>query len=539
MIEVEVHQQLRAFLREQGESFWPHHLTMARLVARALRINRSALIQSGISSGEYAHYRLSYLMPALLWPDAVMLVAPQSIRNRLVMVDIPRLQQWMNTSKPIHVSLDASTSPRSKGHSHRQADWPQDNFKGLFITSPEQWLSDRLHHHNHLPAHVPTIMDGVDDLEKWIQEQLTVHLNAADWDALMLACPSHRDAIRDVRIKLTRSIFQHPPNPYGCNVLDENEQNELRQLDQLLHAHSDGLDVLDAIPSTYLPKAWRVFFNKLYCQDQLLWTDVQRQQGQFALHSTPLDIAAVLEPMWSQQPFVLIGNTLDQDAQATNYRPRLGLGDITCLQFALDRHHDVIQLYLPDRLPLPNTPQFQPSLLQELRQLLCTSAEAKGLTVILVGDVPLKAQIATTLASEFGSRLQVEQTCLEENGILVSGWKFWHDHHTVLPSPTLLVMSTLPIPSLEDPLVAARVSRYKKRHQNWFTDYLLPETLKSVQRAIAPLRNTQGVIALLDTRVNYRSYGNQVLDAMSPFARINYIDEHLFKSDTRPVLDER
>ena len=77
-------------------------------------------------------------------------------------------------------------------------------------------------------------------------------------------------------------------------------------------------------------------------------------------------------------------------------------------------------------------------------------------------------------------------------------------------------MSTLPIPSLEDPLVAARVSRYKKRHQNWFTDYLLPETLKSVQRAIAPLRNTKGVIALLDNRVNYRSYGNQVLDAMSP-----------------------
>lgn len=506
---------------------------MARLVARALRINRSALIQSGVSSGEYAHYRLSYLMPALLWPDAVVVVAPQSVRNRLVMVDIPRLQQWMKTHKPIYVS-PAEPSYGAQG-------WPQPDFKGLFITSPEQWLSDRLHHRNILPPHLPTIMDGVDDLEQWVQEQLTVHLHPADWDALMLACPAHREAIRDVRVKLTRSIFQHPPNPYGCNVLDDDEQNELRQLDQLLQLESDHgePDSLNSLSSAYQPNAWRIFFNKLYHQDQLLWTDIQRQQGQFSLHATPLDIASTLEPMWNQQPFVLIGNTLDQDAQATAYRPKMGLGDITCLQFAPDRHHDVVQLYLPDRFPLPNTPQFQPALLQELRQLLCASADAKGLTVILVGDVPLKAQIATTLASEFGSRLQVEQTCLDENGILVAGWKFWHDHHTVLPSPTLLVMSTLPIPSLEDPLVAARVSRYKKRHQNWFTDYLLPETLKSVQRAIAPLRNTQGVIALLDNRVNYRSYGNQVLDAMSPFAKINYIDERLFTPATRPVLDER
>ena len=41
MIEVEVHQQLRAFLREREDVAWPHHLTMARLVARALRLGRN------------------------------------------------------------------------------------------------------------------------------------------------------------------------------------------------------------------------------------------------------------------------------------------------------------------------------------------------------------------------------------------------------------------------------------------------------------------------------------------------------------------
>jgi ATP-dependent DNA helicase DinG len=65
-------------------------------------------------------------------------------------------------------------------------------------------------------------------------------------------------------------------------------------------------------------------------------------------------------------------------------------------------------------------------------------------------------------------------------------------------------------------------------HQDWFRLYLLPETLSELQRAIAPIRETQGVVALLDNRVNHRSYGQQVLAALSPSARINYIDASLF-----------
>ncbi|MGK7889130.1 MAG: ATP-dependent DNA helicase, partial [Leptolyngbyaceae cyanobacterium] len=120
-----------------------------------MRIDRSALIQSGVSAGHYAYYRLSYLMPALLWPGAVIIVAPEMIRNRLVMVDIPRLQQWMTTNKPIHVH---PTPDSLTNHSHL---WPHNDFQGLLITSPEVWLSDRLSSHNQqLPSHIPTIIDG-------------------------------------------------------------------------------------------------------------------------------------------------------------------------------------------------------------------------------------------------------------------------------------------------------------------------------------------------------------------------------------------
>ena len=93
-----------------------------------------------------------------------------------------------------------------------------------------------------------------------------------------------------------------------------------------------------------------------------------------------------------------------------------------------------------------------------------------------------------------------------------------------MPTPQLLVIATLPIPSLENPLVARRVAYYKRQRQDWFRLYLLPTALRELQRAVVPIRESQGTVALLDNRVNYRSYGTEILAALEPFARINYLD---------------
>ncbi|MEM7769163.1 MAG: helicase C-terminal domain-containing protein [Cyanobacteria bacterium P01_A01_bin.37] len=511
MIEVEVHQQLRAFLKEQGEPFWPHHLTMARLVARALRVNRSALIQAGTPSGYYGRYRLSYLMPAVLWPEPVILVVPEALRQRLLLVEIPRLQQWMSVPKPIQMGDR----------------WPTENYQGLLLTSVESWLEDRLGQCNRFPDHIPTIIDGVENLEVQVREQLTVHFHPENWNHLMLACPQHADIIRNTRVQLTHSIFQHPLGPYDCYLIDADEHEMLLSLGQLLRSSFQNTNELS--PHSTLPTAqWASFLTQSQLPGQLIWTTVNRDQGQFSLHCCPFDVTNALAPAWNKQPVVLIGSSLDLESDAPVFRQRLGLDDLTCLKFSPDPHRELIQLYMPDRIPMPNTPHFQPALIQELRHIVGAQAQMQGLTVVLIGDVPLKAQVASQLASEYGSRVQVEKTCLDENGILVSGWEFWQTHQAVLPTPNLLAIATLPIPSLEHPLVAGRVSHYKRLRQNWFRLYLLPETLNTLQQAIAPMRESQGVVALLDNRVNHRSYGSQVLTAMSPHARISYLDSTVF-----------
>jgi ATP-dependent DNA helicase DinG len=219
---------------------------------------------------------------------------------------------------------------------------------------------------------------------------------------------------------------------------------------------------------------------------------------------------------------VWVGGALDLDRDALAFRERLGLGDMTCVKFNPDRHH--LHLYAPERLPLPNTPEYKAALLRELHELIrigSSADTAAGLITIIIGDVPLRAIVAAQLAADFGSRVRVEQTDLAENGILISGWSFWRDHQGELPTSKLLAIATLPFPSLEDPYVAAEVAHYKQQRQDWFRLYLLPTALRELQRAIAPIREVQGTVILLDVRAIYRSYGKQFFAALSPYARVS------------------
>lgn len=513
VIEVEVHNSLRSFLRSSGEPNWPHHLTMARLVARALRLGRSALMQTGIAAGSsVGRYRLSYLMPVLMWPEPAVVVATEEVLQRLLMVEIPQLQQWVSVSKPI-----------------RQGScWPHPDFKGVLLMTPDVWLADRLSGGGAIPGNVPTIFDGVDDLESWAQQCLTVRLEAADWNELMLAFPDKVEEIRSARVSLTRLIYQHPPNPYECCLLTEGEAEILQGLFGLL---------LSGSRIEELPSRWGSFWRFWGSENSLLWAEVERDQGGWRLLCGPVEVARSLREIWPLQPVVLIGGAMDLDASASAYRYRVGLGELTCVKFAPDRCNQLIQLYLPDRLPLPNTPQYQGALLQQIRALLSAVDPAGGLVVLLVGDSPLKAIIGAQLAAEFGSRVQVEKTGLDENGILVTGWEFWRSKAPVMPAPQLLVISTLPVPSLENPLVAGRVAFYKQQRQDWFRLFLLPVALCEMQRAVAGVRDRQGVVALLDSRVLHRSYGSQVLSALSPLARIDYVDGSLFTAGDCEVLD--
>ncbi|NCJ05658.1 ATP-dependent DNA helicase [Synechococcales cyanobacterium C] len=509
MIEVEVHQQLHAFLREQGEATWPHHLTIARLVARALRLQRSALIQVSASASYQGRYRLSYLASIMLWPGSVMVVVPEPIRQQLLQCEIPRLSEWMRVEKPLCLGF------------------PDPSFGGAIFVSPQEWLADHLSPQPQLPATIPLILDGADALEEWVCDHVTAVLQPHHWDALLWTCPSLAAQIRNLRVALTHALFQHPDNPYRCSLIEAPEQEILIRLHHLLQEHRGF---------RHCPP-WPSFWQQFLDPESLKWAEVNREKGTFSLHAAPVSCSEVFQGLWSQRAVVLLGSHLDSEPDATTFRQRVGLEALTCVQFGAEQQTEAIQLYLPDGLPMPNTPQFQAALVQHLQRLLLASVSSAHPTILIVDDLPLKGQIATVLASYFGSRVRVETLELRGGNILVTGWEFWQQAQQYIPPPQLLVIATLPIPSPEDPRVAGRMAYYKRRRQDWFRLFLLPEALRTLQRAIAPLRERQGVVALLDNRVLHRSYGQQVLSALSPYGRLDYVDETLFQGENLTLVD--
>jgi len=494
LLEAEVHKSLRDFLRGQKDNYWPHHLTMARLVSRSLRLKCSALIQTGSSLTRYC---LSYLTPALISEEPVCLVVPLTIQNWLFVEAIPQLQKSLFTNKPISLDyLDSST--------------------GLGITSTAFWLNDRLFNPNPVfPPTTLTLIDQADQLEDSLRELLSLQISPQDWLNLLETFPSSQERINSLRIKLIYSIFAHPENPYNCHLFDDIEYRYLMEL--LLYLKS----------LSPLPTIWEKFQQQAQSSNYTISAIVDRQRGSFTLQTTPLEVSSILSNILSQQPVVLMGGFLDAQKDANLYRSSLGLGNILSVTFYPNRQTEQINLYLPNHMPLPNTPEFQGVLLKEISRLIKLVTTNQKPIVILVEDVPLKAQIAAILAAEFGSRVQVEKKGTHLECIVISSWSFWLTQQEDFPVPELLIMATLPLPSPENPLVAAQISYYKKQKQDWFRLYLLPQALKTIQRAVMPLRESQGMVALLDSRVLRRSYGTQILESLSPYARINYLDKEM------------
>lgn len=505
MIEVEVHQQLKALLRAQGGNTWPHHLTVARLVARALRLQRSTLMQVSSNAAYQGQHRLSYLASLLLWSGPVILVAPAEVQHSLCHGELPRLREWLNLSKPV---CPAQT-------------WPSADFSGIVLLSPQDWLQHRLSQTLSLPQGVPVIIDGAEHLEDWTRTHLTQMLLSHDWDALLWAYPTQVERIRDVRAALTYSLFQHPPNPYGCVMVEAEDRRLLSDLSQTLQTGAGQT----------FSGAWRQFADTLLQPNTLMWAVLDRTLGCFTLNIAPIEVASSLAPLWEGRTTILLNGVVDLDARSELFQSQLGLTDLTCVQFTTDRHNEALSLYLPDGIPMPNTPEFAPALMHQLYKLLMLRFAAETFSVFVIDDLPLKGRIASTLAAEFGSRIKVEREDCRLGDVLITGWSFWQAHQRTLPHPNLMAIATLPFPSLENPKVAGRVAYYKQQRQDWFRLYLLPEALRILQAAIAPHqasdRSQSNLLALFDSRVLHRSYGSQILSALGPYARLNYLDESI------------
>ena len=477
MLEAHAHQHLKRLLRREGQSAWPHHLSLSRLVARSLRRGDHTLVR--LAPGSDAGWWLGLLVPLALSETPVALVASAALRQRLLQLELPRL-----AAADLALPCVEGLEPPERGLwllSHREL--------------IEAWERDLLGSHQ-------LVIPEVEQLDGLLRQAMAITLEPTDWDRLQRAHPGLGGSLMELHGRLSRQVLTHPGSQGPLAVaLGPEAEVPLRQLLQLLAP---------------LPSPWQRWLAARG-DGWTSWATVDRQLLQWHLHRQPLAPLEQLAPLLRGRGAVLIGEpALAGAALGLEPRVEVSLGDPPLA--------DPLPLFAPLRQPLPNSPHYGEHLLEQSRRLVLGQA---GLTLVLLDDGALRLALTSGLAAEFGSRVVHECSAPESHGVVCARWDWWLEHQGRLPLPAQVVVALLPIASLEDPLTAARVEALRRQGRDWFRELLLPEALSRLQRGVAGLRrHGQGRLAVLDGRLRGRSWGRQVLHALEPWVGLHRLLPH-------------
>ncbi|MEO1001992.1 MAG: helicase [Cyanobacteria bacterium J06638_7] len=480
MLEARAHHQLKALLQREGSQRWPHHLSLSRLVGRSLRRHDHTLVR--LAPGSDPSWLISLLVPLALSDARLALVVGESLRQRLLQVELPRLMAADCALAMPCVEGDDPGEAQLWLLSHRQlvSAWQQGSLADRQLVIPEA---------EHLDAR--------------LREALAIRLLPDHWDQLQRAQPTAAGALLELHGRLSRRVLEHPRSAADLVPLAEEDEAPLRQL----------LALLGSLPDPW-PR-WLASGDRRWTS----WAQRDTRLLQWTLHRQPLDPLQVLEGLLRGRGAVVIG----QLGQAWQSGQHLGLTPQVCVDLGDPPLHDPLPLYAPLRQPLPNSPHYGQHLLEQCRRLVLGRG---GLSVILLDDGAMRLALASGLAAEFGSRVVQETTATEVNGVLCCRWSWWLDQHQRLPLPCQIVVALLPIASLEDPLTAAQVQALRRQGRDWFRERLLPDGLTRLQLAVAGLRRSGGRLAILDGRLRGRSWGRQVLAALDPWLQLSRLLPH-------------
>ena len=472
MLEAQAHSHLKTLLR-QDESNWPHHLTLSRLVGRSLRRGDQTLLRLPPSPGE--RWWLGLLMPLCLQPSSAVLVLTEAQKRRLLQVERPRMQ-----NQGFRLACWSGASPPPNGQL-----WLLDH-AGLIRAHRDQQLQER-----------PLLIPEIDQLSERLRLQMAIRIEARHWEELRQALPQADKALLQLYERLTRQLFREAARPDARIRLDGSAVQGLRDL----------LGVLGPLPSP-----WAELLAS--SSDQWAnWAELDHQLLQWTWCLQPLEPLELLPGLLQDRPTLMLSETgetsrLDQELRDANAAPAV---TASLREAELE---DPLPLFAPRRQPLPNTAVYAQHLLEQSRRLVLGQT---GLTVVLLDDTALRRSLTAGLAAEFGVRVQEETTTPEFNGVISASWGWWLQHQEQLPEPEQLIIALLPIASLSDPLTAALVERLKRLGNDWFRSLLLPEALRLIPAALAPLRRSGGRLAVLDGRLRGRSWGDQVLRRLEPW----------------------
>ena len=192
-------------------------------------------------------------------------------------------------------------------------------------------------------------------------------------------------------------------------------------------------------------------------------------------------------------------------------------------------------LYLPKHLPEPTRDGTSPQVLEELGELIDA---AGGRTLALfsswrgveAADLHLrnvlKERPISIITQKRGDAVAplVERFARDETSVLLGTMSLWQGVDVPGNSCILVVIDRLPFPRPDEPVLAARSALADNSGGSGFMQVSVPRAaLLLAQGAGRLIRSIddRGVVAIMDSRIVTKRYGNVLLNSMPPLWRTN------------------
>jgi ATP-dependent DNA helicase DinG len=256
------------------------------------------------------------------------------------------------------------------------------------------------------------------------------------------------------------------------------------------------------------------------------------------LKATPIDVAELLrEQLFDKvRAAVLTSATLTVDGGFEYFKERLGLepSEELLLPSPFDFGQQAV-LYVPRPFPEPAAAEFVERAAEEIASLLSIS---QGRAFVLFTSYANLHAVAARLAAVLPFPLLLQGEAPKPvlldlfrttpHAVLLATSSFWQGIDVVGEQLSCVIVDKLPFASPGDPVVAARIDRLRHRGADPFREYQVPVAVLTLKQGLGRLIRSardRGILAVLDSRLLKRGYGQRFLGSLPPARLVHDLDE--------------
>ncbi len=477
MLEAITHKYLKKFATKYPTE-WKHIFSFSRIIASFLRKGDNLLVNSEIFLTD--KWFLGVLIPLFLNQE-----------NSIFVISTDKLRCILNNYLPLLQEFGFNFVIKKNEiifEKHK-----------IFLTNIDNLIN------NHLKNEFTNqniIFAEVDTFKTDLNRNLRINLFKKDWFSNSNKSSSYNQLTKTYD-QLKKHFFLKAVSDQKQISLDMNEQR-----------------ILNKIIFKYASKSEKFYkFKKAILSKWAFWVILDHNSFEWSLKAEPIDEIYEIKDLLLSNNLIFL-SSFRKDTFFKKYFEKHNIKIKSVISFQSNFLEKNILIYVPSRLMLPNNPLFVKSTIDKCIRF---SFLSKGVSIFLLNDSNFKIKLATELASIYGQRVFLENHPKSENQIVCSSYEWWINNFIAINPPAQIIIPLLPIPSMEEPINQQTVEFIRSKSQNWFKDFLQPQSFLKIDKAISPLRRNSGKLVFLDGRINNRKWGREILEMIQPHREISCI----------------